>query len=741
MKRLVISLAFTLIGVAGVALAQPTPATSVTGYLYEAIHRNVLESVADAVIGRPVKDLDPYFRRHEGQMNNLGEVKSALARDFLSFRQPRLKVLTKEQADAWAARLEAGYIGIGAPFDAVGFSDGVVRVMSVGSDTTAEDAGIKAGDRITAIDGRPMKGVALGDIRTLLQGDVGQKRLISVLRNGVAKDILVEVDMDRQIGIEVDFDPDSLQRYFKTGKLSEDSPAYKGGLRENDLVVTFNGQSVKTLPTADFINLVRNGPMGETLTFEVLRDLKPLKIEVVRGIVAAADYGAYELSRQSGGEVSDIESNHFKFKLTNLDWNYAVKMADNAVEFIDDAPAGILDLRGSSGNELDSAVLIAARFLNDGRVLRFKVMQGQMPVEITYSLERFTVVKSVKGSVTTQTADGQSITKSIDGELEIGKVAKKYATGKMVVLIDGETSGAAEVLAAILQSQNRALVVGRKTDGMSTLVTVSNIMGVNVQVPTTKILEIQATPFKKVKPDYSSWFYSGDREAAFNALAGTPWYWSSNFLVMASVTGFMAFFLAAAAIFSRKSGKDEEKEESEDSVKFEPELSKPTTAKSSGGNLSAILLLIAIIVLFCSILWIPKILLGPPAGVTSKVVVELVVDDSELSKRQQKVFEQLKSEYSGNIEFKLLNYSDGPDVLEKSSDGFWKASVHELRPSTIWLRRIYYDASGKPIQGKWSGTGMGTFTKAWLVRSIENLSEERDAWPSTAIKRTKPVRD
>lgn len=739
MKRLVISLAFALIGVAGVALAQPTPATSVTGYLYEAIHRNVLvESVNDAVIGRPVKDLGPYFRRHEGQMNNLGEVKSALARDFLSFRQPRLKVLTKEQADAWAARLEAGYIGIGAPFDAVGFSDGVIRVVSVGSDTTAEDAGIKAGDRITAIDGRAMKGVALGDIRSLIQGDLGQKRLISVLRNGVAKDILVEVDMDRQIGIEVDFDPDSLQRYFKTGKLSEDSPAYKGGLRENDLVVTFNGQSVKTLPTADFINLVRNGPMGETLTFEVLRDLKPLKIEVVRGIVAAADYGAYELGRQSGGDVNDIESNHFKFKLTNLDWNYAVKMADNAVEFIDDAPAGILDLRGSSGNDLDSAVLIAARFLNDGRVLRFKVMQGQMPVEITYSLERFTVVKTMKGSLTTTNSEGLVITQTVDSQVEIGSVAKKYYQGKLVVLVDGKTAGASELLAYVLQKHNRAQVVGRKSAGINTLVSVRTIEGVTVQIPTTKIVEVEGQPFKRVQPDVSSWIESGDREAAFNALENRPWFLSHNVIVTAMALLLLCPLLGFAWWSAKKSGTSEAETESKPASEL-PE-SKPTTAKENP-RLVDYLPLLMVFVLLGSLFFLPRVMNSAPAGVQGKVVVELVVDDSELSKRQRKVVEQLASEYSGAIEFKILNFSDGPDVLEKSSGGFWRAGTYQLHPSTIWIRRFYLDRDGKPISGKYSGNGMGNFTKASLVKSIEYLSRAQDYWPATSITRTKPVRD
>lgn len=742
MKRLVLLLVLALFSASGATFANDSPFLSAAAPIFDRIHRLVLETVSDSVIGTPVKNLATFYRRHEGFMTNQNELKDALARDFTSFRQPRLKVLSQAQADAWAARLEAGYIGIGASFEAVGFADGYVRVIKVDSDTTAEDAGIKSGDRITAINGKVMKNLTLSDIRQMLRGKAGDVLVLSVLRNGVAKDISVEIDMDTQTGIDVDFDSDSLQRYLKTGKLSEDTPAYKGGLRENDLVVSFNAQSVQSLPTADFIDLVRNGPMGETLTFDVLRDQKPLKIEVVRGIVAAADYGAYELSRQSGGG-DYIENNFFKFKISNLDWKRAVEMSDTAVEFIEDAPRGMLDLRGASGNDLDTAVLIAARFLNDGRIMRFKVMQGQMPVEVTYSLERFTVVKSVKGSITTQTADGESITRSIDGEVEIGKVAKKYVMGQMVVLTDGKTSGAAEVLASVLQLHNRALVVGRKSAGVNTLVSVRTIEGVTVQIPTTKIVEVNGVPFKSVKPDYSSWIESGDREAAFNALSGAPWFWTMNFFVIAS--GCLSALLIAFSFFwsLKKSSKDSGKTKVEPPVESKP-VDKPKPkgqSVSSGSGFWTMAPFLGVIILFCALFSIPKLVFGPPAGVTSKVVVELVIDDSELSKRQQKVVEQLKSEYSGAIEFKILNFSDGPDVLEKSSEGFWKAGVHELRPSTIWIRRIYYDADGKPIEGKGSGTGMGTFTKAGLVRSIEFLARDKDPWPATVIKRTKPVRD
>lgn len=745
LKRLALLLVFAMIVPSGVALTQGAPPNSITGYLYERMHRLVLETVSNSIIGSPVKDLDPYFRRHKGHMNNITEVKSALSRDFRAFRQPRLKVLSPDQADAWSARLQAGFIGIGTSFEPATFVDGAVRVTRVLPDTHAHDAGLQAGDFILAVNGEEMKHLSLWDARRKLGGEVGTMLEITVERAGKTRKVSVEVDLDQAIGLDIDFDTQRTKRYFQVERIWEDTPAYEGGLRKGDLVFALNGDSVETMLTDDFVSTVRNGRIGETIKFSILRDMQPAEVQVVRGIVAGAAPGTSSFSQQSGGghDDHDTDNNRFQFGLYNLDWLKSVEYVDMAVESAQSSPGGILDLRGSSGNDLDVAVKIAARFLNDGRVIRLKVLNGQMPLDLEYRFEKFSVVKATRGKLLKEVEPGVVVTMEVDSEVVIDKVAKKYYTGKLVVLVDRNTSGAAEVLANILQNHHRAVVVGRKSGGVDTLVSVKTVEGVTVQVPTTKIVELDAKPFSRVKPDVSSWFSSGDQKASLDALAGRPWYWSANFISLASVcaAGLLALCMVLWSVYRTPTKIEPESEDpveqdsdgsqDQDQNQSGSEPEKPT--RSLSGTLFALFIIGALV---ATLFLLPRYMLGPPSGVTSKITVELVRDDSELSKRQVKVVEQLAREYSGAIEFKILNLSDGPDVLTKSSNGFWKN--FEVKSPGIWLRREYFRADGTAIDNQRWGSGSGMYTKRSLVDMIESMSKARDYWPATQIKRTKP---
>lgn len=746
MKRLVLFLVLALTftsGMVGVALTQGSSSNSFTGYLFERMHRVVLETVSESIVGNPVTSLDSYFLRHKGQMNNITEVKGALSRDFFSFRQPRLKVLSQDEADAWAARLQAGYVGIGTSFELASYIDGAVRVTKVLSDTHAEDAGIQAGDLILAVNGKVMKDITLWDARQKLSGEVGTILDITIERAGKTRNVTVEVDLDRAIGLEVELDEAHYKRYFQVERIWEGTPAYEGGLRSGDLVFSLNGESIQAMAADDFVNIVCNGRLGEVVTFSVLRDMKPVDVRVVRGIVAGAAPGTSSFSQRSGGgrEDNDTDYNHFVFGLYNLDWVKAVEFVNMAVESAQESPGGILDLRGASGNDLDAVIKIAARYLNDGRVIRLKVMNGQMPVELEYRLENFSVVKSSKGALLKEVEPGNVIKTELDSEVVIDKVTKKYYTGKLVVLVDGSTSGTAELLANILQNHHRAVVVGRKSNALDTLISVKTVEGITIQIPTTKIVELDGKPFGPVKPDVYSWFSSGDNDSSLNALAGRPWYWSANFISLTSVcaAALLALCFVLWSVFRKSStttGDAAENSEVEESQEVEQD-STETEPRKRESWIWRLAPLLAVAALLGTLFLMPRFMLGPPSGVTSKITVELVRDDSDLSRRQVKVIEQLAREYSGAIEFKILNLSDGQDVLERSSNGFWKQDRRELTAPTIWIRREYFRPDGTPIDNRRSGTGMGTYTKAWLVQTIEYLARANDYWPATEIKRTK----
>ncbi len=110
-----------------------------------------------------------------------------------------------------------------------------------------------------------------------------------------------------------------------------------------------------------------------------------------------------------------------------------------AVEGNPQAAGMILDLRSSPGGQLSAAVETADLFLDEG------------------------IVTSVRG----KDANGVTYYNSADGDIFAGK--------PMVVLIDGRTSSAAEILASALQEQSRAKVVGTRSFGKGTIQNLINL--------------------------------------------------------------------------------------------------------------------------------------------------------------------------------------------------------------------------------------------------------------------------
>ncbi len=83
-----------------------------------------------------------------------------------------------------------GFGGIGIR---LGFNDGEVKVVSVMEDTPAEDAGLKANDIITEIDGIPAKGLSQREVVAHLRGPIDTQVEVKVLRQGLAKALGISI--------------------------------------------------------------------------------------------------------------------------------------------------------------------------------------------------------------------------------------------------------------------------------------------------------------------------------------------------------------------------------------------------------------------------------------------------------------------------------------------------------------------------------------------------------------------
>ena len=201
-----------------------------------------------------------------------------------------------------------------------------------------------------------------------------------------------------------------------------ESPAARAGLRFGDKIVAIDGQSMKgkTYPEVRKFLL---GPRGTTVkvTVEHAADHASQTVNIVRDAVSLPSIAQAYMLRPGVGYVGMTGG----FNLTTAD------EFDQALRFLHSKGMNmlVLDLRGNRGGLLIQAVRVANTFLQ----------RGQM---IVSQVGRFK-----------------------DSSQDYGAVNDHPDSVPIVVLVNGETASAAEIVAGALQDHDRALIVGETTFG------------------------------------------------------------------------------------------------------------------------------------------------------------------------------------------------------------------------------------------------------------------------------------
>ncbi len=218
------------------------------------------------------------------------------------------------------------------------------------------------------------------------------------------------------------------------------SPAWKAGVMPDDRVIKIDGESTEGQSVDDAIDRLIGEPKtkvvitvergGETLDIEIIRD--HIKVQAVKGFMRLEGDGAWEY-------VIDDERNIGYIRLTQFTPKAALEII-NAINNSEKASGEelgglILDLRFNPGGLLDEAVKIADMFLDEGTIV------------------------STKGRVF---------------EERIEKAHKKNTIIDMplVVLINGQSASASEVLSGALSDHGRAVVIGTRSFGKGSVQTV-----------------------------------------------------------------------------------------------------------------------------------------------------------------------------------------------------------------------------------------------------------------------------
>ncbi|MEA5500245.1 S41 family peptidase [Limnoraphis robusta Tam1] len=219
------------------------------------------------------------------------------------------------------------------------------------------------------------------------------------------------------VGIQLTQDEDS-KKLIVISPI-EDSPAFDAGVQAQDIVLKIDGQSTEGMDINEAVKLIR-GPVGTEVTLTILRGSEEMVVPIKRAKIEIHPV-RYSTQNSSTGTVGYIRLNTFSA-------NAADEMREAITELEKQNVTGyILDLRSNPGGLLYASIEIARMLMNEGDIV--------------------------------STVDRR-------GELDRQKANNRALTDKpMVVLIDGGSASASEILSGALQDNERALLVGSKSFG------------------------------------------------------------------------------------------------------------------------------------------------------------------------------------------------------------------------------------------------------------------------------------
>jgi carboxyl-terminal processing protease len=229
------------------------------------------------------------------------------------------------------------------------------------------------------------------------------------------------------LGIEVTME-DGL---IKVVAPMDDTPAKKAGILSGDLVSEIDGEAVQGLSLEQAVNKMK-GPVDTKTKLKIIRKGAdaPIDVSIVREIIRVRPVSYHA----DGGDIGYIRISSFNEQTTD---GLKKAIADLAKEIPQDKLAGyVVDLRNNPGGLLDQAVSVSSTFMTRGEVVSTR---GRTPEET----QRFT-------------ARG--------GDLIKGK--------PLVVLINGGSASASEIVAGALHDHKRATLIGTRSFGKGSVQTI-----------------------------------------------------------------------------------------------------------------------------------------------------------------------------------------------------------------------------------------------------------------------------
>ena len=207
------------------------------------------------------------------------------------------------------------------------------------------------------------------------------------------------------------------------------TPAWRAGIQPGDRIMKIEGLVTKDLSLADAVKKMR-GPKGTKVTITVVREgtKEPFEVQLTREVIQVQSIKSQEL--EPG--IAYVRIRQFQER-TAADMIAAVEKADKAGQLT----GIILDLRYNPGGLLSSAVEVSEEFLGDGKLVVY-----------------------TEGRVRNQNMRFTAHAKHAITEVPL------------VVLVNGGSASASEIVAGAIQDHGRGVIIGTQTFGKGSVQTI-----------------------------------------------------------------------------------------------------------------------------------------------------------------------------------------------------------------------------------------------------------------------------
>ena len=234
------------------------------------------------------------------------------------------------------------------------------------------------------------------------------------------------------LGIEVTQD----EGYVKVVSPIDDTPAFRAGIEAGDLITAVDGQSLLGMSLDEAVKLMR-GPVGSEIILTIFRETvdEPYDVTIIRDTIKPV-----VVRHRLEGDTAYVRLTTFNDQ-TYKGLEKSVKSMIQEAGGIKNINGFVLDLRNNPGGLLSQAIKVSDAFLDKGEIVSTRSKhKGEG--------DRFNAMR---------------------GDITKGK--------PIVVIINGGSASASEIVAGALQDHRRAIILGTKSFGKGSVQTIMPLQG------------------------------------------------------------------------------------------------------------------------------------------------------------------------------------------------------------------------------------------------------------------------